>query len=176
MSRDSLKVRSSEISWISPPTPTPTPCYSDENLKVYAIPVLPFPKPPTAISEDIAPESSSLDSSPSEEMETSTEGTGKRKREPSPDSAHKKLNSGDTRPGKVQIYPPLFNEMDKPDFRPENLEGELADEYRQLVIQQMFPGTNINTLVKVSKSTQAKKSKPTVDKPGAPRKFAIIFV
>ncbi|KAF8902361.1 hypothetical protein CPB84DRAFT_1775902 [Gymnopilus junonius] len=164
--RDSMKVQPSEIPWISPPSPTPTPCYSDDNVKVYAIPVLPFPRPTISSSEGGAAELPSVDPLPTEAlMETSTEGTGKRKREHSPDSPHKKSNLGDTRLGKVHIYPPLFNEMGKPHFRPENLEGELADAYRQLVIQKMFPGTNIKAVVvKESKPPQAKKITGKVDK------------
>ena len=168
VARDSMKVRPSEIPWLCPPASTPTPCYSDENLQVYAIPVLPFSKSDIAFAADNVTETPLVDpSSPAEAADT-PEGSGKRKREASPDTAHKRLNTGEQQRRKVQIPPALYREMGKPDFRPERLKGSVADDYRRLIVQHMFPATNLNVPgeIKASKSQQGKKAKGKVPNQG----------
>ncbi|KDR80789.1 hypothetical protein GALMADRAFT_153220 [Galerina marginata CBS 339.88] len=154
--RDSMKVQPYEIPWISLPSPTPTPCYVDENLKVYAIPVLPFPTPTFSLNTTVSelPFTEPLETS---FMETSAETTGKRKRETSPYSPQKRLNPGNLSSETAPISFALLTEMRKADFRPETLTGEAADEYREVVIRQMFPGTNLNTQIKTGKKPVSEK-------------------
>jgi len=85
----------------------------------------------------------------------STEASLKRKRSPSPEGSRKKPTStdtSDTRPNRT-----LASLLAAPGFKPSYLTSNLADEWRKLLIQRMFPATG-DQLVN-SKSQGGKKGK-----------------
>jgi ribonuclease Z len=140
--RDSIEIQPFEIPWRNTTTTFPAPSYSDDNVKVYAIPVFPFAHllpvttPPAA--------STSL-------KEPTLDLSGKRKREPSSEYPSKRVNVGNeatTRKPEGTREPlseSLSSKLKELNNKPEALEGEYAEEYRKALIQIMFPATNIDT-------------------------------
>lgn len=146
--RDSIEIQPFEIPWRGPTITSPTPYYSDDNVKIYAIPVFPSP-----FFAPVAPRTASTS------IEDSTaEPLGKRKRELSPEYPIKRVNTGkesDVTIRKSEVTKKTFSdsllrELGEVDNKPEALEGEYAEEYRKAVIQVMFPATNINTTGEVT--------------------------
>jgi len=119
------------------------PYYSDDNVKIYAIPVFPFPFSATA-----APPTAST----SIKESTAVDFLGKRKREFSPEYPSKRANienefgASISKPEftKKTFSESLLGKLREVNNKPEALEGEYAEEYRKAVIQVMFPATNIN--------------------------------
>src|SRR6267378_380155 len=81
--RDSIEIQPFEIPWRNTTIISPVPYYSDDNVKVYAIPVFPFPFSTTA-----APPTAST----SIKESTAADLLGKRKREISPECSSKRAN------------------------------------------------------------------------------------
>lgn len=113
------------------PTNEPSPVYQDQQMTVYAIPLLPVGS--NAI--DTATKTPAGDSIMS-----------KRRRTPSPDSAAKRQrtaqHSSESLPGPFSTSKTLFERSQHPDFMPSDLRGEDAQEWRHLVVQSMFPVKN----------------------------------
>ncbi|KAH9479322.1 tRNAse Z TRZ4, mitochondrial [Psilocybe cubensis] len=158
--RDTINIKSTELPWVqTAPSSSPKPCYTDDNLKVYSIPVLPED---SASSSEKTRSVITSESTDLMDCETSSDASGKRKREPSPDFPHKKHHVEDTKrnaPGKILYSDALWKAMQKEGFKPEFLTGELADEYRSAIIRSMFPNTRPNSLKteKKPKPQQGKK-------------------
>jgi ribonuclease Z len=130
-----------------PPESNPEPIFKDDNITVYAVPVIPLP--------DVQ------DASPS---------SGKRKRSPSPDSPSKRSNvdpmsHSQSSPGPTSAAEPSIvsddNMVSDPDtpsiaallrdanFSPGTLTGERAQEWRREVIRTMLSGRNAPNQVKI---------------------------
>ena len=120
VARDSLNISPVE----SPCTPSPSaePLFKDENITVYAIPILPLSEPQEATVH------SNLQSS-----EDRTETGQKRKREASPDLPGKRqaLDGVSPSPSEQSTNIPVL------------LKGAAADEWKRQMIKLMFPGTNL---------------------------------
>ena len=112
---------------ILPTSPEPTPFFVDKNITAYLIPIFSTanPAPP-----ELYPQ-----------MPTPTE-LKKRKRSPSPSYARKRPSEATDSRGRPVISDEMSNVIRKPSFRPEDLSGEVASEWRELVIRTMFPNTN----------------------------------
>ena len=142
--RDSIEIQSFEIPWR---TTFPTPSYSDDNIKVYAIPVFPF----THLLPVTAPPSASTS-----REEPTLDLSGKRKREPSSEYPSKRVNIGNEATmrkcegTREPLSESLSSKLKEIDNKPEGLEGEYAEEYRKALIQVMFPATNIDTTVEAT--------------------------
>ncbi|PPQ90050.1 hypothetical protein CVT25_006290 [Psilocybe cyanescens] len=163
--RDTINIKSTELPWIAPATSTPIPCYKDDNLTVYTIPVLPRSEDFTRLSETAASNVSSAEPTESIVSESFSDTSGKRKRESSPDFPPKRLKVGDKNvKGKILYSPPLWDKTKDDNFRPETLSGELADEYRFAIIHSMFPNTRPNSqkVAKKPKSLPKKKDSKVV--------------
>ena len=119
--RDGIKIRAMDVP-ILPTPPEPTPFFVDKNITAYLIPIFSTadPAPPELQPTPIDPK--------------------KRKRSPSPNYA--RTEETDTK-GRPVISDSMSNIMRKPLFRPEDLSGEFASEWRELVIRTMFPSTNL---------------------------------
>ena len=116
--RNSIEITPTDI----PIQPLPaseslTPVYQDENVKIYGIPIV-----------------------PTEGSPESPQSLSKRKRDASPESPNKRPNL--TEPSPDTEIQSLDRLMGSADFRPEQLDGPLADEYRKLIIKTMFPLVN----------------------------------
>ncbi|KIM44447.1 hypothetical protein M413DRAFT_431468 [Hebeloma cylindrosporum] len=150
--RDSIEIQPFEIPWRNTTMPFPVPFYSDDNIKVYGVPVFPFAH---LLPVTIPPTTSTFTEEPTLDL------SGKRKREPSSEYPSKRLNLGNeatTRKKEENREPlsePLHRKLNEVDNKPEALEGEYADEYRKAVIQVMFPATNIDS---TGKTTDAPKA------------------
>jgi len=140
--RDSIEIQPFEIPWRNTATTFPAPSYSDDNIKVYAIPVSPF----THLLPVVTPPAASTSTE-----EPTLDLSGKRKREPSSEYPSKRINTGNETPTrapnatKAPLSESLLSKLREVDNTPEALEGDYAEEYRKAIIQVMFPGTNINT-------------------------------
>ena len=108
------------------------PVFSDDNITVYSIPIVPMPRHP---GEELADSEGSLNMS---------ENVLKRKREPSPELPLKRPFLGSTVPvPDGHSTPPtsttlLDRFMADPEFDPVTLEGDVADAWRRLVIEHVF--------------------------------------
>ncbi|KAF9038581.1 hypothetical protein BJ165DRAFT_1352473 [Panaeolus papilionaceus] len=150
--RDSIRITTNDIPLTSPST---KPCFSDKNITVYAIPVLPTPLSPSSIIEDGDISSVRL--------------SEKRRRSPSPDLPRKKQNLDSSAFDPVVPSTELQVEVSKHDFQPLSLTGELAREYRLLVLQAMFPYTNRpEEEVKGKQGKKSGKTPNSKDKEGPP--------
>ncbi|KAJ7623674.1 hypothetical protein FB45DRAFT_752560 [Roridomyces roridus] len=112
----SMAVNIKEVALSSDLSSSPNPTYQDKNLTVYSIPIL----------DDS--HAASLDSTVCHEETThfsTPRGSVKRKREPSP------------------VDESLSDLMAEPGFSAEKLQGELADEWRRLMVKHMFPSTGL---------------------------------
>ena len=140
--RDSIEIQPFEIPWRNTATTLPAPSYSDDNIKVYAIPVFPF--------THLLPATTSPAASTSME-EPTLDLSGKRKRGHSSEYPSKRVNTGNeatTRAPEATKAPlsrSLSRKLKEVGNIPEVLEGDYAEEYRKAIIQVMFPATNINT-------------------------------
>jgi ribonuclease Z len=130
--RDSIKVRAMDIP-ILPTTPEPTAFYFDKNITAYSIPIFstadPAPAPPEPYPQVLTPK-----------------GQKKRKRSPSPIYALKRPFDATDSKGRPVISDTMANVIRKPDFRPEDLRGKVASEWREIVIRTMFPSTNLTNV------------------------------
>ncbi|KAJ6561082.1 hypothetical protein DFH09DRAFT_1035940 [Mycena vulgaris] len=123
--RDSMSVNVNEVSLSPDMTASPACTYRDKNITVYSIPVLDR-------SQEISPAESAEDSEIISES-----GSFKRKRESSPLSANATA---------------LKDLMNVDGFSAQNLQGELAQEWRKLMVNAMFPAST-------AKSSPARKCK-----------------
>lgn len=124
----------------------PTPVYQDENIKLFAIPLLPNVSsissqglPSDLVMEDVEPQSANL----------------KRKRSPSPSSSSKRIDKEKSNrkrigeslpennhsPSPIPSFPPSpFREQSGvPGFSPFSLHGSDAQQWRRLTIENLFP-------------------------------------
>lgn len=136
--RDSIAVETAEV---APTSSAQTPCYSDENITVYPIPLNPHLDPIDSIT-------SAEDTTTSEYADPDE--NSKRKREESPPSPRKRRSVA------LQAF------MNANPFSPVELNGALAEEYRERIIEKMFPGTNIPSAA--SKHDKKLGKCPTTDK------------
>ncbi|OSX63293.1 hypothetical protein POSPLADRAFT_1045665 [Postia placenta MAD-698-R-SB12] len=104
----------------------PQPAYTDENIRLYAIPLHAVPASPA-------------------EGENTAAVHGKRKRSPSPDSSFKRPAPSDpaaptTSDEDLEHVPrPLLERIAESGFSPLELSGEDAEEWRRMVVANMFP-------------------------------------
>lgn len=111
------------------PAPSePTPFFVDRNITAYVIPIF--------SSADPAPE-------PDNQLLTPIE-IRKRRRSPSPNYARKRPSDATDSKGRPVLSDSLSSTIRKPDFHPRNLSGDLASEWRELIIRTMFPSTNLS--------------------------------
>ena len=127
--RDAIKIRAIDVP-ILPKSTKPTPFFVDKNITAYSIPIF-----------------STADPAPPElpQMPRPTEHKKRKrsKRSPSPNYALNLPSEATDSQGRPFISDNLFKEFKKPDFRPEDLSGEVASEWRELVIHTMFPSKNL---------------------------------
>ncbi|KAJ7460806.1 hypothetical protein FB451DRAFT_1045064 [Mycena latifolia] len=145
--RDSMSVNVTEVS-LSPDMTSPPRCtYQDKNITVYTIPVFDHSQRiSAATSEPPNGEASGVITEP---------GSSKRKRESSP-------------PPSISVL--LKDVMDTDGFSPEKLEGELAHEWRKLMINVMFPAaTAQSSPVKKCKEKQPNKRQKITEASEEPR-------
>ncbi|KAJ7132307.1 hypothetical protein C8R44DRAFT_612294 [Mycena epipterygia] len=116
--RHSMSVNVNEVSLSSDLTALPRHTYRDKNITVYSIAVLDSSQQMPEVTTSQVP-----DNEPSEA------GSFKRKRESSPSSHASELST-------------LKDLMDMEGFSAESLEGELAQDWRKLMINTMFPASN----------------------------------
>ncbi|KAK7437378.1 hypothetical protein VKT23_018623 [Stygiomarasmius scandens] len=123
--RDKMPVIPTEAPFYFAPSTSPEPVFQDLNLTVYSVPVYPS----TPVSEDSG--SSSL----------------KRKREASFDAPFKKIvNESGEIVSKLPSDKTLAQILESPefspsDFSPTDLRGEHAQEWREMMIDTMFPAS-----------------------------------
>ena len=107
--------------------PNPTPAFSDENITVYSIPLIPDSTSTsdlTSVAADAAvPEASS---------------SLKRKRTPSPDAPSKRSSTSRSDQDSKTVLERL---RDDANFSPSSLVGAEAQEWRRLVVDHMFTWT-----------------------------------
>jgi ribonuclease Z len=161
--RDSIEIQPFEIPWRNTTTAFPAPSYSDDNIKVYAIPVFPF----THLLPVAAPPAATSMEEPTLDV------SGKRKREHSSEYPSKRINIGNestTRKPEATREPlseSLSRKLRELDNKPEALEGEYAEEYRKALIQIMFPATNVDTTEEATEVPKVgRKGKKSVDSAG----------
>ena len=108
---------------ILPTPPEPTSFFHDKNITAYSIPIFSTtdPAPPELYPQMLTP---------------------KRKRSTSPIYAVKRPSEATDSKGRPVISDTMSNVIRKPNFYPENLSGQVASEWRELVIRTMFPHTN----------------------------------
>lgn len=138
-------------------TGEPSPVFKDENLTVYSIPL--YPSADDAMGED----------SPARNL--------KRKRSPSPPTSLKRPSA--PAPGSDQIAestspvaPALAARADAPDFTPAALTGTDAQEWRRLMLQEMFPmqaHPAADPTLSTKEKRQARKALMESDEPPPPR-------
>ena len=113
---------------ILPTPPEPTPFFVDKNISAYLIPIFSTadPAPPELYPQMLTP------------IELK-----KRKRSPSPTYARKRPSDATDSKGRPIISDKMSTVIRQPGFRPEDLSGNVASEWRELVIRTMFPSTNL---------------------------------
>lgn len=120
-----LNVNPAEVSLVSPREAEDRPAYSDENISVFALPVAPSAKVSVPRGEAVSPL--------------------KRKREDSPKGSKRLLSQhlADQPKGDIMVTTQLLRKAaSASDFDPAELTGELAQAWRQVVIQSMFPASS----------------------------------
>lgn len=104
--------------------------YKDDNISVFALPVVPSEMPSQIV-----------------ESRGEAAGSSKRKREASPESSSKRLSSqhnANPHAGDIMTTTEFLRKAaSAPDFDPASLRGEVAQAWRQLVIQSMFPASQM---------------------------------
>ncbi|KDQ60306.1 hypothetical protein JAAARDRAFT_125659 [Jaapia argillacea MUCL 33604] len=153
---------------------TPTPVFKDSNVSVYAIPVSP----------DIG--SFKHESSPSNTMDCSASITTqpsssklKRKRAPSPQHSSKRTLVRTSEEEHSANHSPQVDSLDRvrqlPAFSPSPLEGEMAQEWRRLLIKSMIYGHPSATLTvndaEDPPSSKKGKGKRSASEPTANRSY-----
>ncbi|TFK29593.1 hypothetical protein FA15DRAFT_752407 [Coprinopsis marcescibilis] len=122
--RDNLRISPREIAANASST---APIYSDENVTVYGVPLL----PETSEHSEPSPDTDTL----------------KRKRESSPDQPRKRSLTGESSSALASDSTTgdqtLAELMSKPNFKPEFLKGEKINEWYRLLLQTTFPATGI---------------------------------
>ncbi|KAJ7813157.1 hypothetical protein B0H14DRAFT_3751159 [Mycena olivaceomarginata] len=140
--RDSMSVNVNEVPLALNLTPSPPCTYQDKNITVYSFPVLDcsLELPASTVMEPSTVEPSEA---PSSAESTTEAGSSKRKREPN--SSLKEL-------------------MDTEEFSAEQLEGDLAQEWRKLMINTMFPASTKRNCKGTSpnKRQKANNSEPRI--------------
>lgn len=112
---------------IIPTLPEPAPFFVDRNITAYVIPIF-----------------SSANSVPELEEQVLTPAeTRKRRRSPSPNYARKRPSDATDSKGRPVLSDSMLSVIRTPDFRPENLNGRVASEWRELIIRTMFPSSNL---------------------------------
>ncbi|KAH9174677.1 hypothetical protein EDB89DRAFT_1949681 [Lactarius sanguifluus] len=129
--RDTLGLRVTEVPDFKPePQIEAIPVFTDDNITVYSIPIVPTPRRDGDITVSTA---ASLDTS---------EASLKRKREPSPEPLSKRLSLHSPLPATSESTPSAISLLDRflddPQFDPTSLTGDEADAWRRLVIEYMF--------------------------------------
>lgn len=119
---------------ILPTPPEPVPFFVDKNITAYVIPIF--------STADSAPESE-----PEPELELYNQMTPteirKRKRSPSLNYGRERPSDATDSKGRPVLSDGMLSVIRKPDFRPENLRGGVASEWRELIIRTMFPSSNL---------------------------------
>ena len=131
--RDSIALKTSETPWTT--TTDPKPCFTDHNVNVYSIPVIPSNNasvPPSATE--------SRDGVTMQCDDIVTEATTKRKRDLSADAPRKRLHAGDEASTSSEVI---------------GIPEDEADTHRRNMIQRMFPATNIPSPEEVARSERA---------------------
>ncbi|EGO29330.1 hypothetical protein SERLADRAFT_412876 [Serpula lacrymans var. lacrymans S7.9] len=141
--RDNMSVNPREVP-LTPSSSSTDPVYKDDNITVYALPILPYIETESSISSQdsfgshtVIPTSSSARNS-------------KRKRTPSPPSSAKRSSQITASESELSLQ----EAMKKSDFLPAVLRGDLAQSWRRFVIQTMFPGTAIPKVIESSVKPQ----------------------
>lgn len=131
-SSDNLIVTPVEVPLVPPRTETEDqPVYKDDNISVFALPVVPSELPLQVVN-------------PGGEAE----GCLKRKREDSPERSFKRLSNQrgmDPFAGDIVATTEFLRKAaSAPDFDPASLNGEVAQAWRQLMIRSMFPASQMS--------------------------------
>lgn len=115
------------------PSSTPKPIFSDQHITVYGVPIDRDGVEKVEGLETLASEGGIEETSVP--MDVDPASSLKRKREVSPDSPSK-------RPVVSPEGPPTLAKLrQSAQFSPTSLQGPLADEWRKLMVQTMFPNT-----------------------------------
>ena len=146
-----------EVNSISPPTgPTkPEPTYADENITVYSIPLFP------EVDENARPPFS----------ESRAGSSSKRKRRASSASPPRRETEGELSTEAQNL--PLVDRMRLNGFLPTTLVGEDAQEWRKMVVKNMFPATKQKSRKNVDKDADdasAPRRQPGSFNPGSSMK------
>ena len=137
---------------------SPSPVFKDENLSVYSIPLYP-----------------SVDEAPGVEPIARP---SKRKRSPSPPTVSKRSTPppiDHTVESTSPVPPSLFEQAQDRDFNPTTLTGPDAQEWRKLMLQEMFPmqpPPPPDPSMSKGAKQKAKAVQDSADEPPPPRKFA----
>ncbi|KAF9220720.1 hypothetical protein BS17DRAFT_797508 [Gyrodon lividus] len=142
--RNNILVTPSEVPLTSASLDTEhPPVYKDNNVSVFALPVLPEAPHGSPLSAGNA----GVTTTPTPVFPNDIASSLKRRREPSPDQPSKRLpNQSSTSlfPDTIPSATELLREVaTKSDFDPSSLHGEMAQAWRQLVVQTMFPATQV---------------------------------
>jgi ribonuclease Z len=129
--RNSLGLKVAEIpDFKTEPLVEAIPVFSDDNITVFSIPIVPTPPHRGEVPAG------------SEALSNVSENGLKRKRESSPELSSKRPFLGSTAPvtpPTPSTSPPLLGRyLDDPEFDPATLEGDEADDWRQLIIEHIF--------------------------------------
>jgi ribonuclease Z len=112
---------------ILPTTPEPTPFFVDRNITAYVIPIF----------------SSAPEPEPEPEPYNLIPATRKRKRSLSLNYARKRPSDATDSKGRPVLSDGMATAIRQPKFRPANLSGGAASEWRELIIRTMFPISNL---------------------------------
>ncbi|KAJ7089838.1 hypothetical protein B0H15DRAFT_273688 [Mycena belliarum] len=153
--RDSMRVKINEVSLSSDMTFTPRYTYQDKNITVYSIPVFDgsHETPAAAVTDK------SIVVLDQETLEVASEpASSKRKRAPSPsvDGSGKSTTAS------------LKDLMNVDGFSAERLEGDLAHEWRKLMVNVMFPSTAQSSPVRKFKNNKRQKLTGDSEEPRIP--------
>ena len=114
---------------ILPTSPEPMPFFVDKNITAYVIPIF------SSVPE--------LEPEPEPEPEPYNLILRKRKRSPSLNYARKRPSDATDSKGRPVLSDNMLYFIRQPGFRPENLIGKVASEWRELIIRTMFPNSNL---------------------------------
>ena len=147
-----MPIYPTEASWTPSTSSSPDPLYKDKNVTVYGIPIL-----PSSESLQNASSSTSDPSTTSHSLDHS-----KRKREVSPDSPSKRPALMIEGTQSLEKSSSIDDIMQQADFTPVGLTGEVAQEWRRLMVDVMFPG------VKEKMEAQKRKHRKERDRDRVP--------
>ncbi|KAH7921559.1 hypothetical protein BV22DRAFT_1038537 [Leucogyrophana mollusca] len=141
--RDNLAVNPIEVA-LTPAVPSGDAplVYKDENVSVYAVPIVPQDESSDTPSGQ---GTSSSAMSASNQVVASSRSASKRKRTPSPSQPSKRFVRGPDLDLLSSLSPEsalskLQDLMNKTAFEPSSLSGEMAQAWRRFIVQTMFPG------------------------------------